>query len=175
MCVAGLALCQAFSVSTAAAAETIAIANHTATFVQVRENYPAAGQSTWYYSFTSGRKPAISHVTFALGCPGIMILDAGMWDGENMDKLMYKAGMPEPGTFPGAPKGDPTTGIVGLKFDLGFDPGRSRRGTGSTPGRCRAPRRAGARRWRRRRSATGCGWTRTRTGYRTTARQAWRA
>ena len=126
MCVAGLALCQAFSVLTAAAAETVMIDDHTATFVQVREDYPAAGQSTWYYTFTSGRKPAISHVTFALGCPGIMILGAGMWDGENMDKLMYKAGMPEPGTFPGAPKGDPTTGIVGLKFDLGFDDGATR-------------------------------------------------
>lgn len=126
VCVAGLALCQAFSVATAAAAETVAIANHTATFVTVRENYPAAGQSTWYYSFTSGRKPAISHVTFALGCPGIMILDAGMWDGENMDKLMYKAGMPEPGSFPSAPKGDPTTKITGLKFDLGFDDNATR-------------------------------------------------
>lgn len=122
----GLALCLLLGASMAVASETIQIANHTATFVQVRYDYPSAGQSTWYYSFTSGRKPAISHVTFALGCPDIRILGAGMWEDGNMDKLLYKAGMPEPGTFPSAPKGDPTTGFTGLKFDLGFADNASR-------------------------------------------------
>ena len=123
--VIGVVLC-AFLMGSAIAEETIQIAKHTATFVQVRYDYPAAGQSTWYYCFTSGKKPAISHITFALSYPGIMILSAGMWEDGNLDKLLYKAGMPEPGSFPAAPKGDPTTKITGLKFDLGFDEGASR-------------------------------------------------
>jgi len=121
----GVALCS-FVMVLAADAETIQIAQHTATFVQVRFDYPSSGQSTWYYCFTSGKKPAISHITFALSHPGIMILGAGMWEDGNLDKLLYKAGMPEPGSFPSVPKGDPTTKITGLKFDLGFDEGASR-------------------------------------------------
>lgn len=121
----GVMVC-AFLVGSAIAEQTIQIAKHTATFVQVRYDYPSSGQSTWYYCFTSGAKPAISHITFALNYPGISILGAGMWEDGNMDKLLYKAGMPEPGSFPAAPKGDPTTKITGLKFDLGFDEGASR-------------------------------------------------
>lgn len=100
---------------------SVAIAKHTAEFLQVRYDYPSEGQSTWYYAFTSGRKPAISHVTFELKCPDVQILDAGMWDEDNPDKRFSKAGKPEPGSFPGSPKSDPTTGIKGLKFDLGFE------------------------------------------------------
>ncbi|MDD4102134.1 MAG: choice-of-anchor A family protein, partial [Kiritimatiellae bacterium] len=87
---------------------------------------PAPGQSTWFYSFTSGTKPAISHVTFAMMCDEILILDAGMWNGTDYNSRMYKAGKPEPGSFPGTPKGDPTTGVIGLKFDLGFNDNSTR-------------------------------------------------
>lgn len=104
----------------------IAIGNHTAEFKGVFYDDPADGQSTWFYSFTSGTKPAISHVTFALMCADILILDAGMWNGTDINSRMYKAGKPEPGSFPGTPKGDPTTGVIGLKFDLGFNDNATR-------------------------------------------------
>lgn len=88
----------------------------------------ARNVSTWYYTVTSGKKPAISHVTFELICPDIQIVDAGMWDGTYPSPIthLYKAGLPEPGTFPAAPKGDPTTGVLGLKFDLGFNDNQTR-------------------------------------------------
>lgn len=121
---ARVALCAMFSplaIRAECASGPIVIANHTAAFKGVSYDDPAPGQSTWFYSFTSGTKPAISHVTFALMCEDIRILDAGMWDGTNHMSRMYKAGLPEPRAFPGVPKGDPTTGVIGLKFDLGFD------------------------------------------------------
>ena len=109
-----------------AAGVPVVIGNDTVTFVQVRYDYPAAGQSTWYYTVVSGRKPAISHVTFGMPCGTMRILDAGMWDGEDPDARMSKAGMPVPGSFPAAPAGDPTTQLKGLKFDLGFEEGQTR-------------------------------------------------
>lgn len=104
----------------------IGIGNHTAEFKGVLYNDPAPGQSTWFYTINSGRKPAISHVVFAMMCDDIRILDAGMWNGTDYNSRMYKAGKPEPGSFPGTPKGDPTTGVIGLKFDLGFDDNATR-------------------------------------------------
>ncbi len=98
----------------------VEIGHHHATFRGVVYDDPAPGQSTWFYMFKSGRKPAISHVTFELKCPDIRILDAGMWDGISFDSRLSKAGKPEPKNFPAAPKGDPTTKVTGLKFDLGF-------------------------------------------------------
>lgn len=97
-----------------------AVAQHTGRFHGVRYDYPQPGQSTWYYSFTSGRRPAISHITFALPCPDLRILNAGMWDPEDPDLLLPRAGMPEPGQFPAAATRDPTTNVTGMKFDLGF-------------------------------------------------------
>lgn len=118
--VVGLSL-TAFNILANCESGPITIGNHTAAFKGVIYDDPAPGQSTWFYSFTSGTKPAISHVTFAMLCADILILDAGMWNGTDFSSRMSKAGMPEPRTFPGAPKGDPTTGVIGLKFDLGFD------------------------------------------------------
>lgn len=85
-------------------------------------------RSTWYYSFTSGTKPAISHVTFELLCPDVSIVDAGMWSGCYPSSIsrISKGGMPKPGTFPSGPLVDPTTGFKGLKFDLGFADFQSR-------------------------------------------------
>ena len=85
----------------------IAIANHTAEFKGVLNDDPAPGQSTWFYTINSGRKPAISHVTFAMMCDDIRILGAGMWNGTDFDSRMYKAGMPEPGSFPRSAQGRP--------------------------------------------------------------------
>lgn len=102
-------------------------ANHTIEFKGVV--YDAAHErSTWYYTVVSGRKPAISHVTFALLCADIKILDAGIWSGDpaNEPTHLSKAGKPEPASFSASPKGDPTTGFVGLKFDLGFNDNASR-------------------------------------------------
>lgn len=99
---------------------------HTITFVEVRYDYPAAGQSTWYYTVFSKGPPAISHVTFGLDCPTIQILGAGTWDGINYDSLDAGKGKPEPNSFPSGPKGDPTTQTSGIKFDLGFNENQTR-------------------------------------------------
>jgi hypothetical protein len=105
----------------------ITAANHEAEFVGV--SYDNANDtSTWYYRFVSGKRPAISHITFALPCPDIRILDAGIWSGTYPDAITHlsKAGKPEPGNFPANPAGDPTTGLRGLKFDLPFNEYQSR-------------------------------------------------
>ena len=114
--------------------ETITIANHTVVFNGVLQNSPASDQSTWFYTITSGAKPAISHVMYSLDFTGLMFLGAGMWDwqaGHSGDlssvRRYSKAGKPEPESFPSAPKGDPTTKLVGLKFDLGFEEGQTQR------------------------------------------------
>lgn len=104
------ALCAVLSPLTArpqCASGPIQIANHTAEFKGVLYDNPAPGQSTWFYTITSGRKPAISHVTFAMMCADIRILGAGMWNGTDYGSRMYKAGMPEPGSFPGTPRATP--------------------------------------------------------------------
>ena len=112
--------------------ETVAIAKHTVVFNGVLQNSPASGQSTWFYTITSGAKPAISHVTYSLDFTGLVFLGAGMWEWDEEHpgalssvKRYSKAGKPEPGSFPGTPKGDPTTNLVGLKFDLGFEEGQT--------------------------------------------------
>lgn len=99
-------------------------ADHTASFKGVLYDYPQPGQSTWYYSFTSGNRPAISHITFSLPCPNLQIVAAGMWDGANYANTSLNAGMPEPKQ--GVTKTDPTTQVKGLKFDLGFNDGATR-------------------------------------------------
>lgn len=99
-------------------------ADHTASFKGVLYDYPQPGQSTWYYSFTSGNRPAISHITFSLPCPNLRIVAAGMWDGANYANTSLNAGMPEPKQ--GVTKTDPTTQVKGLKFNLGFNDGATR-------------------------------------------------
>jgi hypothetical protein len=99
------------------------IGNHDVTYVGYVNNFPSAGQSTWFYTVTSGSGPAISHVTFALGaCLTAVPLPAGAgtWSGS----------LPTPTLNPGAGSpvygADPTTGVTGVKFDLGFSGGQTR-------------------------------------------------
>lgn len=101
------------------------IGNDAVDFIAVEYNTPTAGASTWYYTVTSGCGPAISHTTFGLaGC--YQILDAGIWNGVNTNSRVSGGGSPVPGAFPAPPQSDPTTGILGLKFDLGFAGGEVR-------------------------------------------------
>lgn len=93
--------------------------DHTGIFRGVLYDFPQPGQSTWYYTFTSGHRPAISHITFSLPCPTLRIVAAGMWDGEHFVNRNVNAGIPVPQS--GAPSSDPTTQMRGLKFDLGFN------------------------------------------------------
>lgn len=110
--VAGLALSPAPAMATA-------IGNHDVTYVGYLNNYPSAGQSTWFYTVTSGSGPALSHITFALGgC--LVYVGAGTWSGSlPTPSLNSGAGSPVFGT-------DPTTGVTGVKFDQGFNGGQTR-------------------------------------------------
>jgi len=104
-----------FCVPSSGAAVTVG--NDDITFVAVSNDYPGAGQSTWYYTVTSGAKPAISHINFALpDC--LSVVGAGTW-GPLRTNLTPGGGLPEVGT-------DPTTGVSGIKFDEGFEEGESR-------------------------------------------------
>lgn len=116
--VSGMALCWAMLCG----AQPLGVAiTHSVTFINVQYDVPASGQSTWFYRVDSRGPPAISHVIFALNCQGLMILDAGTWDGVNPGARQSKAGNPEPNSFPSVPKRDPTTGLTGQKFDQGFN------------------------------------------------------
>jgi hypothetical protein len=114
--IAGLSLAPAPATATG-------IGNHDVTYVGYVNDFPSAGQSTWFYTVTSGSGPAISHVTFALGaCLTAVPLPAGAgtWSGS----------LPTPTLNPGAGSpvygADPTTGVTGVKFDLGFSGGQTR-------------------------------------------------
>lgn len=104
----------------------VTIGTHTVVFAGVV--YDATNDtSTWFYTITSGKKPAISHVTFELLCPTIRITGAGIWSGSLPDiSYLPKAGKPEPSSYPASPEGDPTTKLTGLKFDLGFKDNQTR-------------------------------------------------
>lgn len=114
--VAGLALSPAPAMATA-------IGNHDVTYVGYLNNYPAAGQSTWFYTVTSGSGPALSHITFSFGgC--LVYVSAGTWTGNPTAQpptVSLNAGGGSP-VF-GA---DPTTGVTGVKFDQGFSGGQTR-------------------------------------------------
>ncbi len=99
---------------------SVTIGNDQATLECVRYDYPGAGQSTWYYTISSGSGPAISHVNFSLNLDCMSILDAGIW-GPGLNHLNSGGGDPEIRFSP-----DPTTGVIGLKFDEEFDDGESR-------------------------------------------------
>lgn len=100
----------------------VTIGNDTVYFDGVRYDYPIAGQSTWYYCVESGRRPAISHVTYDLNLTGEggcqTIADQGTW-GATQNDLNSGAGIPVTGN-------DPRTSIYGLKFDQGFNDNESR-------------------------------------------------
>ena len=100
-------------------AAAVMVGNDEINFIAVRYNFPNPGKSTWYYQVTSGSRPAISHVTFELNLDCIQILDAGTWNSPNQDSLNSGQGLSELGT-------DPTTGVTGIKFDLGFAEGETR-------------------------------------------------
>jgi len=94
---------------------SVAVGNDHAELVCVRYDYPAAGQSTWYYTITSGSGPAISHVNFALNLSCLNVLGMGTF-GSSVNDLNPGDGDPEIRYSP-----DPTTGVIGIKFDEEFD------------------------------------------------------
>ncbi len=96
------------------------IGNDQIELICVRYDFPAEGQSTWFYKVTSGNRPAISHVVFSLSLDCLSVLDAGTW-GQSTDDLNSGQGQSAIHHNP-----DPTTGVVGLKFDQGFNDGESR-------------------------------------------------
>ena len=59
--------------------QPIAVGNDFFTFTGVQYDFPAAGQSTWYYEIESGSSPAISHVTFELGLACLDVIEACYW------------------------------------------------------------------------------------------------
>ncbi len=97
----------------------IGIGNDAVAFHGVEYDFPASGQSTWYYKVKSGSSPAISHVDFELNLDCIDVVGAGTW-GPDKDDLQPGGGQPEIGS-------DPTTGITGVKFDQGFAGGEWRK------------------------------------------------
>lgn len=97
------------------ACEEAIVGNDAVTFAGVRYDYPAQGQSTWYYCVCSGASPAISHVNFQF-CSDVgsdQILDAGTW-GATANDLSSNSGIPVIGPDRS------TDGAFVLKFDQGF-------------------------------------------------------
>ncbi len=113
-------LCAVCCLPMIAGAKPSHIGDHYVICVDVKYDYPEAGQSTWFYMVESHGPPAISHYVLGLACETILILDAGVWDGVDPESRIAGGGKPEPGSFPARPKRDPTTGVSGLKFDKGF-------------------------------------------------------
>jgi hypothetical protein len=104
---------------TAAPALAQPVGPYDVTFVTMRYDYPNPGYSTWYYTVTSppGSK-AISHLVFELGacCD---IVDAGEWTDFTTLVSWW-------GTSNIQVNQDPTTGVFGIKIDVGFDEGETR-------------------------------------------------
>jgi hypothetical protein len=89
-----------------------------------------AGQTTFFYSVTSGSSPALSHIVMELECPPpvevpFVILDAGTWGYPDKEALNSGAGSPVPSEFPAFPARDASTGTVGIKFDQGLSAGET--------------------------------------------------
>lgn len=101
-------------------ARAVQVGNDTIDFITYRYDFQNLGESTWYYKVVSGTRPSISHVTFELNLDCVNVVDAGTWDGTNLDSLTPGGGMPQ------LVSPDPTTGITGLKFDRGFNDGETR-------------------------------------------------
>jgi len=88
-------------------------------FVTMRYDYPNAGYSTWYYTVTSSESAnAISHLVFELGAC-CSVVDAGEWTDFTTLVSWW-------GTSNIQVNQDPTTGVFGIKFDVGFDEGETR-------------------------------------------------
>jgi hypothetical protein len=102
-----------------APALAVQVGNDEVNYMGVTYDYPAVGQSTWYYEVISGGQPAISHLTFELNLDCVEVLEAGTWDGVDKTALTPGGGDPVIGT-------DPTTGVTGIKFDQGFIEGETR-------------------------------------------------
>ena len=99
---------------------SVQIGNDQVDLVCVRYDFPEPGQSSWFYTIQSGTRPAISHVVFALNFSCMEVVESGTWIASPDDRQPGE-GDPEIRTNP-----DPTTGITGLKFDLGFEDGELR-------------------------------------------------
>jgi len=88
--------------------------------MDVKVDYPNLETPTWFHKMESRSIPSITRIPFEL-CEEIILLDTGIWNGSSYTAgLIPKGGLPKPSSFPSAPKGDPTTGLRGLKFDLHF-------------------------------------------------------
>jgi hypothetical protein len=100
----------------------LAVGSHWLTFVNFRHDYPALGQSTWYYKVKSGNNPALISVLFDLelveeGGPH-EIVASGTW-GPELDTLTGGSDNPLVGA-------DSATGLTGLKFQHGFSENEER-------------------------------------------------
>jgi uncharacterized repeat protein (TIGR01451 family) len=113
-----LVLIGALAISAKPAA-AVTVGNHQVNFITVRNDYPSAGVSTWYYTVISGRRPAISHVVFQLNLNCLHVVAAGTWNGTNQNNLTQNGGNPEIGR-------DPTTNVTGIKFDQEFNDNETR-------------------------------------------------
>lgn len=86
-------------------------------FVSSRDNYPSAGKQTWYYEVKSGKRYAISHVSFGFAyC--VTVTQAGTWT--TYDSATFSKNNVSYGT-------DPTTRLAGYKFDAGFNDDETRK------------------------------------------------
>lgn len=114
--------------STAGCAAAIVIMpspnSHEIEFKGVIYDFPNAGQSTWLYKVTtaSGKKiKKISHTSFPinLNCNSV-VNSGGLWAGKYNFKngtFVFDIGAGNPSLI----SPDPKTGVIGLKFDEGFD------------------------------------------------------
>jgi hypothetical protein len=89
-------------------------------YVGFKNDFPAVGQQTWYYTVESGTKPSISHVSLAICLTQYGVVAAGTW-GPSLEDLTPA----DPSTYETGV--DPTTGIDGLKFDEGMEDGEVRK------------------------------------------------
>lgn len=105
-------------VLTAAPALATEVGPYDVTFVTMRYDYPTSGNSTWYYTVSSTSGHAISHVVFELGAC-CTVKDAGLWTDFTTLTSWWGTGNIEVNQ-------DPTTGVFGIKFDVGFDEGETR-------------------------------------------------
>ena len=104
----------------------VAAGTHSISFIGVRYDYPQAGQSTWYYTVTSGRRPSLRHITFNLnltqeGGPHQVVggtSGAGIWVANQNDR---QSGTGDP--FIGY---DSRLNMTGLQFGKSFDDRESR-------------------------------------------------
>jgi len=98
---------------------------HSVEFKGVIYDFPNAGQSTWFYKVTCSKAPkvkAISHISFPLDLSCINVASYGplLLVGYYIENNGYYYFNPGSGN-PSIVNPDPKTGVIGLKFDDGFD------------------------------------------------------